>query len=154
MKPSRAILLILGFFAVMGAVDAAFIMLATSSYPGTVTSNSYQKGMSYNKVLQQAKQQSELGWLIKSKVLRKGKNKILYEMILEDKDGFIDNATISVLVVRPLADKLDFTVKMMYMENGIYQALISLPQMGQWELRSSILKGSNDLYYRERIILD
>jgi len=145
--------MILGFFVLMTGVDAVFIVLSSSSYPGTVTANPYQKGMGYNKVLQQARQQDDLGWKIHSKVINGAANKISYELTIKDKNNVpINDADITLQVVRPLDEKLDFSVQMQAIKNGLYKAAIVLPKSGQWELRCKISQHGHDLYHRERIV--
>ena len=52
----------IGFFAVVIAVDATFITLAVQSHPGEEVKNSYVLGLDYNRELERRAEQAELGW--------------------------------------------------------------------------------------------
>lgn len=157
MKSRALILMVFAFFLVMGLVDLVFIILSASSYPGTVTSNPYQKGMDYNNVMRRSKQQSNLGWSIKTKLLYPvGKPKFVkYELLLLDKKRQpINDAKVMLSIVRPLEKDLDCSVAMRHINNGRYQATFTLPKPGQWDLRLYISAKNHELYHHERVVLD
>lgn len=53
---------IIGFFAVVIAVDATFITLAVRSHPGEQVKNSYVLGLDYNREVKRREDQAALGW--------------------------------------------------------------------------------------------
>lgn len=58
--------MLIGFFAVVIAVDAAFITLAVRSHPGEQVKNSYVLGLEYNKELARQEAQRALGWTLQA----------------------------------------------------------------------------------------
>lgn len=54
--------IIVGFFAVVFAVDAGFVVFAYRTFPGQVSSTPYEDGVAYNRKLAQMAAQARLGW--------------------------------------------------------------------------------------------
>lgn len=54
--------MMIGFFAVIIALDTLFITLAVRSHPGEKVKNSYVLGLDYNSQLKRQEQQRALGW--------------------------------------------------------------------------------------------
>jgi len=52
----------IGFFAVVIAVDAAFVVMSIRSFPGRVSVTPYEDGLVYNRRLAQLAAQERLGW--------------------------------------------------------------------------------------------
>lgn len=53
---------LLGFFAVVVAVNGVFIVYALRTHPGLSDANAYQAGLAYNRVLADVEAQRQLGW--------------------------------------------------------------------------------------------
>ncbi|CAN7557504.1 FixH family protein [Phenylobacterium sp. LjRoot219] len=53
---------VVGFFAVVIAVDVVFTVLAVRTFPGTVSVTPYEDGLLYNRKLARIAAQEELGW--------------------------------------------------------------------------------------------
>ena len=56
------LLILLGFFAIVGVVNAAFIYFALSTGPGEEQSASYEVGLRYNRILAEERTQNALQW--------------------------------------------------------------------------------------------
>jgi nitrogen fixation protein FixH len=54
--------IIVGFFAIVIAVDVTFAISAYHTFPGEVSATPYEDGVAYNRKLAQLKAQSRLGW--------------------------------------------------------------------------------------------
>ena len=50
------------FFGVIIAVNLTFVYFALDSWPGLTTQHAYEEGIAYNKTLEQAAAQNEMGW--------------------------------------------------------------------------------------------
>jgi len=53
---------LVGFFAVIAAVNALFITLAVTTFRGEDAKRSYMQGLAYNDVLEDRRAQAQLGW--------------------------------------------------------------------------------------------
>jgi len=54
--------MLIGFFAVVGAVNVYFVFMALDTWPGLVSQQYYKDGLAYNHVLDDAAKQDKLGW--------------------------------------------------------------------------------------------
>jgi len=54
--------MVVGFFAVVIAVDVGFAVFAYRTFPGEVSSTPYEDGVAYNRKLAQMAAQARLGW--------------------------------------------------------------------------------------------
>lgn len=54
--------LVSGFFAVVVAVDVAFVVMAVKTFPGEVSATPYEDGLAYDRALAELRAQEQLGW--------------------------------------------------------------------------------------------
>jgi len=62
----HVLFMLLGFFAMIIAVNAVFITMAVRSHPGEQVRNSYVLGLEYNKELARQEAQRALGWTLQA----------------------------------------------------------------------------------------
>ncbi|WP_372023704.1 FixH family protein [Tistrella mobilis] len=55
---------IVGFFLVLGSVQAGFVTLAYDSFTGLVTEDPYATGIEYDRVLKERETEAALGWQV------------------------------------------------------------------------------------------
>lgn len=150
-KPPRKItgrMVLLGFvafFGVIAAVNGVFMYLALSTWPGLTTEDAYKKGIAYNKTLDEAAAQKQLGW--RSAVVFDASGKL--SVTLHGKDGApLSGVTVEASLFRPLGDE---TVQKLTLEEaapGIYAARFQAPQPGRW--KADIAAHRNDDAYNMR----
>ncbi len=108
------------FFGCIIAVNAVFVYKAISTQPGVVADHTYARGLKFDQILEEAKQQPQI------------QNKITYE------DGMlrwslpVENATVTAKLVRPVQDGYDFEVTLSLDENGVYAVPLDTPLPGVW----------------------
>lgn len=61
-KGHHVLVVILGFFAVIIAVNSIFITMAVRTFRGEEVERSYMQGLVYNEVLAERRTQAEMGW--------------------------------------------------------------------------------------------
>ncbi len=54
--------IIVGFFALVIAIDTSFAIVAVKTFPGEVSSTPYDDGLAYNRSYEQLRAQERLGW--------------------------------------------------------------------------------------------
>lgn len=54
--------IVTAFFAVVIAVDVAFVVMAVKTFPGEVSATPYEDGLAYNRSFEQLRAQERLGW--------------------------------------------------------------------------------------------
>ncbi|HYE44111.1 MAG TPA: FixH family protein, partial [Caulobacteraceae bacterium] len=56
---------VVGFFAVVIALDSLFVTWAVQTFPGEVSTRAYEDGLAYNRTLAARQEQKALGWTAK-----------------------------------------------------------------------------------------
>lgn len=124
----RVFLYFLMFFVSIAIVDAFFVYSAISTHTGVVTENPYEKGLAYNKILEQAKQQENIN-VISTQVYENGK----ISMTLHDREGSaIENATVNAKIMQPIKNGKSKNVILEYSGDGLYTAVFQDEVAGHW----------------------
>lgn len=138
----RVLVYVLLFFGVVFVVNAVFIAKALQSNSGVVNENPYERGLSYNKVLEKHEREVALGWKGKGSVV--GNTDLLY--VLTDKQAKpVSGAQISVLMARPVQKGLDYPLTLTEQTPGHYSAKLKSPLKGAWAAHISVIRGT-DVY--------
>ncbi len=135
LKGWHVLLIMLGFFGVMFAVNGVFLYHAITSFPGEDVKKSYVQGLSYNQTLAARAAQAELGWTAEAGL--QGEELIFR---LHDRDG----APVSNLVVigelrRFATQDADQAIIYSARSNGEYVAAAGALAPGQWALRINVM---------------
>lgn len=122
---------IVAFFAGQTVLFSWFIHVAMSTHTGLVTEQAYEKGLAYNKTIENARQQELLGFT--SDIIRKDKT---ISFTLKDKNGaVIRDASVNLYLFRPVQEGLDAKFPLSLSADNSYQAEITPPLQGLWEVR-------------------
>lgn len=113
----------LAFFSVIFTVDGFFIYKALNTYTGTITDHAYEKGVEYNQVLEEAKNQPDLN------------DKASFKNNILRWDLGVQNAEVSAYIIRPIQEGHDFKVELENNGDGVYQIALDLPFKGLWEAK-------------------
>lgn len=133
-KSSKIPYFFLIFFAVFISVDIAYIFIANKTWRGVVSSDSYDKGIDHNQILQLINKQNKLGWKININFKNNGNKKGLLRVRPIDKNG--QNLSISkveVNLMRPTQEGFDFSKDLEYQGDGWYETNLEFPLRGQWQ---------------------
>lgn len=159
---------IIGFFAVIIAMDAVFVTVATggldsrvsawllpkpkqaesvSSYFPGVTSHDYQKKEAlYNDYLRRVELQKERGWQVDYGWLGepvKGREAV-FQVRARDRHGSpISGAEVSARFMRPSNQREDFNLILSEVEPGLYRAHTTPPLAGLWQVVIVVQRGED-----------
>lgn len=127
------------FFGVMLVANGFMVYWANNSFTGLVTKEAYEKGLNYNQTLAEKATQAELGWgsmFDLSPISEDGlKQKVTFKLRSKNADA-ITGANVALTLFRPTKDGMDETFELIEAPNtGDYEAIITLPQKGQWDFR-------------------
>lgn len=137
------------FFVVLAILDGIFVTIAVSTHTGVVTDNAYQKGLGYNKTIEQYEQQQQLGWQGKVEF-----NRPMLAFSLKDKDGkAINGAEVVAYFTRPSKAGYDFSAPLKYSSQGVYSDEIKFPLEGLWEVRIEAKWNEQQYQKGERIVV-
>ncbi|MFC4349477.1 FixH family protein [Kordiimonas lipolytica] len=123
---------IVGFFVVLAILDGIFVYLATSTHPGVVTEHAYEEGLRYNETVAAAEKQDALGWQTELDLVA-GSSLML--TLSDAESRFIDGASVRAEISRPTQAGMDFELNLEQSGAGTYEAAVSFPEPGQWEVR-------------------
>ncbi|OFW81211.1 MAG: hypothetical protein A2887_02880 [Alphaproteobacteria bacterium RIFCSPLOWO2_01_FULL_40_26] len=140
------------FFAVIIVVNVAYIYISKKTWRGVVTDHSYQKGVNYNQEIESAKQQEKLQWQVMEKYIRFAPNKGKLMVSIMDKSLPIKDAEVYVTFKRPVQEGFDFA-EVLHFVDGMYQAEVAFPFLGQWDAEIMIVKGKDNFKMVKRYII-
>lgn len=127
----RVLIAFVSFFAAFIFVDIVFVVLAVRTYTGVVTEQAYEKGLSYNRIIKEAKEQVGRGWVGKISV----KEGVL-SIHLKDRSGVsIGKRDVRVLFINPRNARDDFSRPLFEQTFGVYTAVLPTSIKGRWNLR-------------------
>ena len=135
LKGWHVLLIMLGFFGVMFAVNGVFLFHAITSFPGEDIKKSYVQGLTYNATLAERAAQADLGWRAEAGVQD---NQLIVR--LRDSEGQPLSNQLVIGELRRLATHQDDQVLTFQPKlNGEYAIEIEPLATGQWLLRVSVL---------------
>lgn len=135
LKGWHVLLIMLGFFGVMFAVNGVFLFHAITSFPGEDIKKSYVQGLTYNDTLAERAAQADLGWRAEAGVQD---NQLIVR--LRDSEGQPLSNQLVIGELRRLATHQDDQVLTFQPKlNGEYAIEIEPLATGQWLLRVSVL---------------
>lgn len=121
--------MVVGFFAVVIAVDAVFIVQAYRTFPGEVSVTPYEDGIAYNRKLAQLATQERYGW---KAVAGAAPGRILVEF-RNAEGGPVSGLSLTTKLERPATETGRRVPKFKEAAPGRYQADVSGIR-GAWDL--------------------
>jgi nitrogen fixation protein FixH len=158
--------LIGGFFIVVVAVGAVFVAVAehglspallrwllpeartqrevSSAFPGVISHDFHKKEALYNQYLQQVERQRQRGWQIRKGWLAEpvaGESAVFRVAVRTRAGEPLAGATVSGRFLRPSTSILDVPFELAEQEPGVYEAALTLPAAGAWNLVLQVRQG-------------
>jgi nitrogen fixation protein FixH len=137
-----------GGMATVVAVNLVLVVAALSTFTGVTTGHAYDRGRTYNAVIEEAARQDALGWT--PRVTLDGN---VLSLALTDRDGQPVPARVEGVLLRPLegaALTLDFVAA----GPGRFIAFAEGVAHGQWEARlTATSRRGERLDIRQRIVV-
>ena len=135
LKGWHVLLIMLGFFGVMFAVNGVFLYHAITSFPGEDVKKSYVQGLNYNETLAARAAQAELGWTAEA-----GLDGDTLVFRLQDADGApVSNQLVVGELRRTISQGEDRVVAFRAAPAGEYHADTSDLSAGRWAVRIRVL---------------
>lgn len=160
--------MIIGFFAVIIAMDAVFVTVATSGlssniaqsilpkprhadnvsshFPGVISHDYQKKESLYNEYLKKVREQEERGWQVHYGWVGEATTSqpTPFQVQARDKQGEpIRAATVEVRFLRPSDKKQDFSLTLPEVEPGLYRADITPSMPGLWQVVILVQRGAD-----------
>ncbi|WP_455207599.1 FixH family protein [Kaarinaea lacus] len=149
---------VIGWFALVAVflcVNAVFIVMAVISSPGLVVEDYYEQGRQYEKnAIKMMVMNDKLQWESKLEVpetitLNTSET---YRFSAMDSRGLpIKDADVKLIAYRPSDANADFTTTLQPVAPGLYQASLSFPLPGVWDLNVKVQHGEERLEMVQRL---
>lgn len=134
LKGWHVLLIMLGFFGVIFAVNGVFLYHAITSFPGEDVKKSYVQGLNYNTTLATRAAQAELGWTAEAGM--QGDDLVFR---LDDADGQpLSNFSVVGEIRRRATQGADQSIVFQAAGAGEYTVDGVDLEAGQWSLRISV----------------
>lgn len=131
------------FVLFLSLVIATFwrINTALETHPGLVVDDAYLSGKSYGDTLDAKKVLIKQGWALDLSTPKPVSHLVpqTYTANSSQHNKTLLGANVMAYFYRPLDPTQDFSVPMLF-ENDIYQAQVSLPLKGRWDLVVEVIK--------------
>lgn len=115
-----------------------------SVFPGTIARDYQKKEDLYNAYLQQVERQKARGWKVEKGWLKKpvvNRPAVFQVRVLQAGEAPLQSAQVDGVFLRPSNSRRDTAFEMKEIEPGLYQAVVTLPEPGSWDLMLSIRRG-------------
>ena len=131
LKGWHVLLIKLGFFGVMFAVNGVFLYSAITSFPGEDVKKSYVQGLDYNATLEARRAQAEAGWTVRAGV--EG-GRLVVELASEAAPN-VSTLDVEATLRRAVTDTDDVVLTLQRAgSTGRYEAELPALDSGRWEI--------------------
>lgn len=143
-------------FVVVVAVNAIMVQIALSSFSGLATRTPYERGLAYNRVLDEAERQAALGWRIEVNFASAGRESRAgrLEVTVRDAQGMpLDDLRVHAVLTRPV-ERIEPLELMIPAAGGSrYESRVNVPLSGQWDAQMTLERGGDRVELRRRLFV-
>jgi nitrogen fixation protein FixH len=125
----HVLMMLLGFFGVIFAVNGYFLVMALRTHGGLVAIEPYRKGLAYNERIAASDAQLERGWREVLTVTRDG---IVSVVLCESSGEPVVGLHLSGAIGRPSTDRSDANFEFSEVAPGTYRAVTPPLDAGSW----------------------
>lgn len=145
---------LLGFFAVVFAVNGVMVYAAKSTFGGVETSSSYKAGLAFNRDVASAKAQSARGWKVEGQLRRDAAGAAVLDINANDDRGVpLADLTAQARLVHPADARQDHPIILAGSGAGRFHGAVPV-HAGQWELIVDLYRGGERMFHsRSRVVL-
>jgi len=142
-----------GMFVIFVLANFVMIYLAESGNPGLVVDDYYERGQDYEKnMLKRMARDSQLNMKLEAPEYVDVAKPTRYGVRITDRAGKpFSPDSVTFFVYRPADADQDFSVPMQQVEPGYYQADISFPLLGVWDILVSARSGEDEINISHRV---
>ncbi|MEN2975603.1 FixH family protein [Tistrella bauzanensis] len=140
---------IIGFFLVLGSVQAGFVTIAYDSFTGLVTDDAYATGLSYDRVLKERAAEAALGWRIDARYLPDAADPRRGRLVVGVADA--GGVPLDGIVVQGEAEHTGRIPQLLPITfapragDGAAMATLAFPNGGHWFIRLKLTRGADEM---------
>jgi nitrogen fixation protein FixH len=141
----------LGMLVVVLA-NAALIFYATTSWSGMATGRAYERGLAYNRALNEAARQETLGWHLEAALEAASAGTRLIVRASDRDARPLAGLHIAATLERPLGHEAPYKAELQPAGEG-YAVLLPALASGQWQLRLAARRGADIRNVAQRLVV-
>ncbi len=119
----------IGFFALVFAVNGYFMYSALRTYTGVVSNEPYRKGLAYNERIAEDKRQNELGWTSQFDI---GTGHVMTLRLADKSARPLTGLAVTAKIGRPSTNRFDAKLAFLEVAPGIYVVRPEALSEGAW----------------------
>jgi nitrogen fixation protein FixH len=152
----KVLVMIVGFFGVIFAVNGVMMKLAIQTLPGTEVDSAYSASLAYENEIAAAHDQDARGWKVDAHVQRRMGADAELRVEVHDRSGLpVTGLRFQGRFERPADRRADQAVDLVATGDGIYFGKAASILSGQWDLVLEGETGGQRLFLsKNRILLD
>lgn len=128
---------LLGFFALVIAVNVGFAVVAVRSFPGEDVRRSYLQGLSYNDTIASRRAQAALGWSATARMTGDAQRATVVVELRSRRGEPIEAARVTGVLRWPTDARRDVELTFASVGQGRYAAPVGALPQGRWRLRAN-----------------
>jgi nitrogen fixation protein FixH len=150
----QVLLWIVGFFAIVFAVNGVLVHAATSTFGGLETQSSYKAGLMFEDEVAKAERQDGLRWQVDGRLVRDKAGEAVLDINVRDARGMsVGGLSADATLAHPADSRLDRVIHLTRGGAGAFHGADSAPP-GQWELIVDFYRGEARVFRsRSRVTL-
>ena len=145
-----------GALGVVVAVNGALVYFATTTFSGIAVDRPYQRGLEYNRVIDEAAHQAAIGWSIEVewRVIDRAAMTGTLEAHVTHRGGKpVDGLKLAATVIRPVEQVVPAITELDQVGPGRYAATLTLPKHGLWDAHVVASSGNMRVETDARIVV-
>jgi nitrogen fixation protein FixH len=144
--------MVLGFFAVIIAVNVVMLHAAVSTFGGVATSSSYEAGLNFSAEVAAVAAQDARHWQVDGHLAETGASRTLIVSAADANGTPLTHLAVNARFVHPADERHDVSVAMEETAPGTYSGMATV-DAGQWTLDLTIDRaGVRQFHSRNRIL--
>jgi nitrogen fixation protein FixH len=150
----KVLLLLIGFFALVFAVNGVMVHAAISTFSGVDTPSSYKAGLMFEGEVAKAERQDALHWRVNGTLKRDGAGEAVLDISVRDARGQpVAGLAADARLAHPADERLDRVIAVAGNGAGRFHGE-SPAEPGQWELIVDLYRGGERVFRsRSRVTL-
>ena len=137
---------LVGFFAVVFAVNGVMAVAAISTFSGLESDSPYEAGLAFDREIAVARAQQALHWQVQAEVTRTKAGKTLVEISARDEEGNpLPGLRATATLVHPTDRRLDRDLEVTEDAPGHFSGL-SETAVGQWDVAIDLARDGARLF--------
>ncbi|MCK1709715.1 MULTISPECIES: FixH family protein [unclassified Bradyrhizobium] len=153
---TKVLVMLVAFFGVVIGVNVTMAKLAIATLPGTDVDSPYAAGLSYDREISAAQDQTARKWQVNAHIERRSDGGATLEVEARDAGGLpMSGLKFGGRLERPTDKRADLTVELAEAGIGIYRGNAASIAPGQWDLViEGETRGQRVFLSRNRVILN